>query len=275
MNSNITAENKFDTAAPLNFKIMMSAQNLSTLQAIMDVGVRDHVVNSCPHKPCFEELLEKRGHFGFCFNEPNDSEETQYANLGRLFELEDWMKEHDFYTTPEGETSWHNTYDPPSDNDLQALSDDHHAQGIGDFPAPRMRGMYDFMYTSEVGETSIYHIQECDDITNQIYLYKVFKFLYNQCSPPWLGKFCQCIQFWCDKQWETWNLDPDLNEKYENLPDPAEIAATLIWEKVYLWLINVPWDKMCTEEFCPDGLEDFEQVIYEKDWTEFISKRWW
>ncbi len=247
MNSNIIAENKFDSAEPLNFKIMMSAQNLSTLQAIMDVGVRDHVVNSCPHKPCFEEIRFIDGVMGM----------AQYANIDRLFELEEWSEEHD-----NGDLN----FLPPSDNDLQAMSDDY-----GD--DVRMRGLYDFMYTYEQGETSIYHIEESDDITNQIYLYKVFKEFYLRWSPPFFKKFCLCIEFWCDKQWDIWNNDPDLNEKYENLPDPSEIVATLIWDKVYLWFINLP--EFCTDEFCPDGPEDFEQVIYEKDSTEFISKRWW
>lgn len=54
-------------------------QNLSLLQTIMDLGVRDMVISSCPHKPCHEELKTA------------ERPETKFLNIRELVDLQNYQ----------------------------------------------------------------------------------------------------------------------------------------------------------------------------------------
>ncbi len=58
-------------------------QNLSLLQTIMDLGVREKVISSCPHKPCHEEIKTTRG------------PEEKFLNINELVELQGQTRDAD------------------------------------------------------------------------------------------------------------------------------------------------------------------------------------
>ena len=58
-------------------------QNLSLLQTIMDLGVREKVISSCPHKPCHEEIKTTKG------------PEGKFLNIDELIELQGQTRDAD------------------------------------------------------------------------------------------------------------------------------------------------------------------------------------